>query len=615
MRKYEFEKILKNVEKPGRYIGGELNSTEKDFHAQDVTFCFAFPDLYEVGMSHLGMHILYQLINSVDGFICERAFAPWPDMEKEMRKADIKLYSLENKIELNKFDILGFTLQYEMSYTNILNMLDLAGIELFSKNRNENNPLIIAGGPCAYNPEVIADFIDIFILGEGEEVNLELMKLYRQHKSRGYNKFEFLKAASQIEGIYIPQFYEVEYDELDRIKSFQPKYSFAPRTIKKRYIKDLDKLYYPDKMIVPFIETVHDRAVLEIFRGCTQGCRFCQAGMIYRPIREKSVNLLISQSEKLIDSTGYQDISLSSLSSCDYSSIGSLAESLIDKYDDSKIGVSLPSLRLDTFSLDLLKKIEKVRKSGLTFAPEAGTQRMRNVINKNITQDNLFQTAKNAFDRGWSRLKLYFMVGLPTETIDDVYGIKDLAYEVKRIFFDRPKDMIKGNFTLTVSTSCFVPKPFTPYQWYKQNSIEEFYEKIYALKNIIKDPKIKYQYHDPELSFMEGIIGRGNRKVSKIIYRAWKNGAIFDGWSDFFDYDIWKEAIEIEGFKIENLNRQMEFDEILPWDFIDIGVKKSYLIEEYKKSIMAENTKDCRFKCHQCGIENCEMWRVHPWKK
>lgn len=601
--KNSFDRVLKKVEKPARYIGMEKNSIKKDLQKADIKFAFGFPDVYEVGMSHLGLHILYNLLNKEDYIACERVFAPWADMEKEMRKEGIPLFTLESREPVKSFDFVGFTLQYEMSYTNIINMLDLGDIPIYSKDRKDNDPLVIAGGPCAYNPEPIADFIDFFVIGEAEEILLDIMAIYKKFKSNRYKKIEFLKEVSKLEGVYVPQFYDIFYKEDNTIDRMEPIVEGAPKVVRKRIIKELDKSYYPEKIIVPFIETVHDRIPLEIFRGCTRGCRFCQAGMIYRPVREKTVDTLTELAERLVNSTGYGDISLTSLSSCDYSQIKLLVSELIDNYKEKQIGVSLPSLRLDSFSLEILKEIEKIRKTGLTFAPEAGSQRMRDVINKGVTEEDLETAVTYAFEEGWSTIKLYFMIGLPTETKADILGIKDLGYKVKNIFFSLPKEKRKGNLKITLSVSCFVPKPFTPFQWIGQNSIDEFYEKIKLLKKEIRDNKVTFNYHDPKISYLEAVLARGDRRLSKALFKAWELGCKFDGWSDFFDYNKWMEA-----FKASEIDpdfyalRKRNIDEVLPWDFIDIGVDKEYLISEYEKAKDGTLTRDCRLGCNNCGI-------------
>jgi len=612
INKFKLDKVLMKVEKPSRYIGMEQNMVQKNPDEVDVSFAFSFPDVYEVGMSHLGMHILYNLINNESRYSCERVFAPWVDMEAQMRKESIPLFTIESKEEVKNFDFLGFTLQYEMSYTNILNILDLSGIPIHSRDRGGEFPLVIAGGPCAYNPEPLWEFIDLFVIGEGEEVTLDLIKLYDKHKKKGYDKREFLEEAqATMEGIYVPSLYDVNYNEDGTIRDRFPLVSGLPETINKRMIRDLDSMFSPEKMLVPYMETVHDRISMELFRGCTHGCRFCQAGMIYRPIREKSVDRLMELAEKLVDSTGYENISLSSLSSCDYSQLQLLISSLMDRFEDKKVGVSLPSLRLDSVSIDILKEIEKVRKTGLTFAPEAGSQRLRDVINKGVDEEDLVNAVGYAFKEGWSRIKLYFMIGLPTETEDDVLGIKELAYLVKDLFFNRPPEERKGNFSVTASASCFVPKPFTPFQWHGQDTIEEFQAKINLVKGSIKDKKVTFNYHDPRVSYLEAIVARGDRKTSKVIYKAWEKGCRFDGWSEHFKYETWLEAMDelgIDGSFYANRNR--EFSENLPWDFINPGPSKKYLQNEYTKAIKGETTRDCRLGCTGCGIQDCAMWGV-----
>ena len=600
------EKCLKKVEKPARYIGGELNSIVKEEAA--LRFCFCFPDVYEVGMSHLGMQILYFAMNETD-YACERAFAPWPDMAEAMKNEAIPLYSLETKRPLSEFDVVGFTLQYEMSYTNILFMLDMGNITLLAEDRGEEEPFVMAGGPCATTPEPLADFMDCFLIGEGERLNIQVMDKIKEGRAAGLNRKEILRSLATLEGVYVPSLYEVTYKEDGTLLSHRPLVPEAKPVIKRVRLHDMDATFQLDRQLVPFLETVHDRAVIELFRGCTQGCRFCQAGMMYRPIRERSVDTLREMAEAILKNTGYDEISLTSLSSCDYTQLMPLVQELSRTYEEKNVGISLPSLRLDSFIVDVLKEIEKVRKSGLTFAPEAGSQRMRDVINKNVTEEDLMRVVNSVFKEGWSRIKLYFMIGLPGETIDDVLGIAHLAYKVKDAFFNRPKEEIQGNFRVTASASCFVPKGFTPFQWVGQDSIDEFFEKIRAVKGAVRDPKVKFQYHEPYVSRMEAVLARGDRRIGKLLLRAYENGQIFDGWSEFFRYDVWvKSMVDVDIDGDFYANRQRDFDEVLPWDFIDIGVKKAYLKREYEKSMKALTTPDCRKKCNGCGIEDCEMW-------
>ncbi|WP_077075367.1 TIGR03960 family B12-binding radical SAM protein [Aedoeadaptatus urinae] len=600
------EKCLKKVEKPARYIGGELNSIVKEEAA--LRFCFCFPDVYEVGMSHLGMQILYFAMNETD-YACERAFAPWPDMAEAMNNESIPLYSLETKTPLSEFDVVGFTLQYEMSYTNILYMLDLSNITLLSEERGEEEPFVMAGGPCATTPEPLADFMDCFLIGEGEHLNIQVMDKIKEGRAAGLNRKEILRSLATMEGVYVPSLYEVTYKDDGTILSHRSLVPEAKPVIKRVRLHDMNATFQLDRQIVPFLETVHDRAVIELFRGCTQGCRFCQAGMMYRPIRERRVDTLTEMAESILKNTGYDEISLTSLSSCDYTQLMPLVKELSRTYEEKNVGISLPSLRLDSFIVDVLKEIEKVRKSGLTFAPEAGSQRMRDVINKNVTEEDLMRVVNSVFKEGWSRIKLYFMIGLPGETMEDVLGIAHLAYKVKDAFFNRPKEEIQGNFRVTASASCFVPKGFTPFQWVGQDSIDDFFEKIHAVKGAVRDPKVKFQYHEPYVSRMEAVLARGDRRIGKLLLRAYENGQIFDGWSEFFRYDVWVKSMIDVGIDGDfYANRERDFDEVLPWDFIDIGVKKAYLKREYEKSMKALTTPDCRKKCNGCGIEDCEMW-------
>ncbi|EYE88469.1 Fe-S oxidoreductase [Fervidicella metallireducens AeB] len=594
--------LLSKVTKPARYTGGEFNEVKKNPNDVSIRFAMCFPDVYEVGMSHLGIKILYHIINQREDSYCERVFAPWIDMEDLMRKNNIPLFTLETKSEVKKFDLVGFTLQYEMSYTNILNMLNLAGIPLLSCER-EGYPFVMFGGPCAYNPEPLAEIADFFVLGEAEEVIQEILDTYKEWKDNNGKRNEFLEKVSQIEGVYVPAFYEVTYNNDGTIKERIPQKNHYPKKITKRIVKNLDESVYPDKLIVPLTEIVHDRVVLETFRGCTRGCRFCQAGMIYRPVRERKTETLLKLAENLLKNTGYDEISLTSLSICDYSDINNLVRKLMEKYEDKKVGVSLPSLRIDSFSVDLINEIQKVRKTGLTFAPEAGSQRMRDVINKGVTEEDLINSVTSAFMSGWSKIKLYFMIGLPFETMEDVEGIAELSEKVVDAYYSVPKEKRKKGLNITVSTSSFVPKPFTPFQWEEQNRIDLLVEKQKHLKSLIKNRNISYSWHESPVSFLEGVFSRGDRKLGKVLIRAWEKGCRFDGWQEMFKFQEWMEA-----FKECNINpefyvyRKRELDEILPWDFIDIGVSKEYLIREYEKAKMEALTRDCRLGCTGCGI-------------
>lgn len=598
--------ILYKVEKPARYIGGEYNSFDKDKNKVDIRVAFCFPDVYEVGMSHLGSKILYYTMNQREDTFCERCYAPWPDMEKQLRDKDIPLYTLETKDSLSEFDLLAFTLQYEMSYTNILNMLNMSNIPIRASQRSEDDPIVFCGGPCAYNPEPIYDIADFFSLGEGEEMLNDVLDVYKEFKKNGKSKSEFLREISKIEGIYVPSLYEVSYKEDGTIKEFKPKYDDVPAKIKKRIVTDFSEVEFPEKLIVPYTEIVHDRITLEAFRGCTRGCRFCQAGMIYRPIREKTTEKLLEQAEGLIKNTGYDEVSLVSLSICDYSDIQNLITKFIEKYEDKKVGISLPSIRIDSFSVDLLNEIQKVRKSGLTLAPEAGSQRMRDVINKGVTEEDLINSASSAFAAGWSTIKLYFMIGLPYETIDDVTGIADLGGKVVDEYFKVPKNIRKRGLRVTLSTSIFVPKPFTPFQWAPQDRMDDVKEKIYTLRKNIKSKAIAYNWHESPVSFMEAVVARGDRRLCDVIIKAFEKGAKFDGWGEYFSFDTWQEAMAECGVDGEfYAYRERSYDEVLPWDFIDVGVSKEFLIRENENAKKAAVTPDCREVCTACGIKEC----------
>ncbi|MFL0251217.1 TIGR03960 family B12-binding radical SAM protein [Clostridium neuense] len=596
--------ILYKVEKPARYVGKEYNSVIKDKEKVDMRFAFCFPDVYEVGMSHLGIKILYHVLNLREDTYCERVYAPWPDMEKLMRENNIPLYALETKDPLCEFDFIGFTLQYEMSYTNILNMLDLSGIAVRASERKEEDPIVLCGGPCAYNPEPLYDIADLFSLGEGEEHLNEVLDLYKKCKNDGISKKEFLRMASHIEGTYVPSLYNVTYKEDGTIDEFKPLYDDVPAKVKKRIIKNFNDVVYPDKIVVPYNEIVHDRIMLETFRGCTRGCRFCQAGMIYRPVREKKTDKLIELADKLIKNTGYEELSLTSLSICDYSDIQNLIKGLVEKYKEKKVSVSLPSLRIDSFSVDLIKEIQKVRKSGLTFAPEAGTQRMRDVINKGVTEQNLMDSVSSAFKNGWTTIKLYFMIGLPYETPEDVRGIGNLGKKVVAEYYKVPKEVRKKGLKVTLSTSIFVPKPFTPFQWAPMDNIENVRGKIGELREELSDARvITYNWHETPVSFLEAVFARGDRRVCDVLIKAFEKGAKFDGWSEYFNNDIWMEAFKECGVNPDfYVYRDRSYDEVLPWDFIDVGVSKSFLMSENEKAKKAVVTPDCRQGCKNCGI-------------
>lgn len=607
MLKDKIEKLLLNVKTPSRYIGGELNSVVKDKNKVDMRFAFCFPDTYEIGMSHLGMKILYSLTNERENFWCERVFAPDVDFEKLMRENDIPLYGLESLEPIKDFDFIGFTIQYEMCYTNILNMLDLAELPVKAKDRTALSPIVIGGGPCVCNPEPIAEFFDMFILGEGEEVNLEVYDLYVEMKKKGASKTEFLEAAAKIEGVYVPAFYDVAYEDDGRVKSFTPNNSNASPTIKKRIIKDMSRVYYPDKFVVPYCEIVHDRAIVEVLRGCIRGCRFCQAGYIYRPLREKNTGVICSETKSLCESTGYEEVSLSSLSTSDHSDIENMLVKLSNYTEEEKINLSLPSMRIDRFSKELMDQIQKVRKSGLTFAPEAGTQRLRDVINKNITEDEIFRACKLAFDGGYTAVKLYFMLGLPTETDDDIRGIAELAKKICDLFYQNPNRQRGRHIQISISCATFVPKPFTPFEFEPQATEEEIKHKQEVLLDATRGNRnVNVSWSKYRISVLEAVLARGDRRVSSVIYDAWKSGCKFDSWDEYYNYNAWVEAFGKNGLDMNFYAcRKREYDEVFPWDFFDYYVTKQFLIRENKTAHEAVTTPNCREKCAGCGVNRC----------
>lgn len=594
--------ILKSVSKPGRYTGGEYGQIVKDKSKVDLRVAFCFPDTYEIGMSNLGIKLLYGALNEMENVWCERVFAPWTDMEEKMRENGIPLYALESKDSVKDFDIMAISLQYELCYTTAINMIDLAGLSIFAKERDENAPIVLGGGPCAYNAEPVADFFDIFSIGEGEEALCELADLYIEMKKNGtYTKKDFLRRASHLEGFYVPSLYEVEYNEDGTIKSFEPKYEDVPKKVVKRVVSDLNTSYFPTKPVMPYIETVHDRIMLETFRGCIRGCRFCQAGMVFRPVREKSAEVLNKQAREIFKNTGYTEISLTSLSISDYSCLHDATDMLLEWTNPNKINLSLPSLRADSFTRELMNKVSSIRSSGLTFAPEAGTQRLRDAINKNLYEKDLLNAVRLAFEGGKSQVKLYFMNGLPTETYEDIEGIATLAKTVVDEFYKTP-NRPKKPLTVTVSVSCFVPKPHTPFQWEPQDSLESLRSKQMFLGEKITDRKIRYNWHEAKVSRLEAVFSKGDRRLSKALAYAQSKGMVFDAWDEYFDYDKWMSVFEECGIDPDfYANRRISFDEILPWDVIDIGVNKSFLISENKKAYESKTTPNCKEKCSGCG--------------
>ena len=593
--------LLLRVQKPGRYTGGELNSVVKDPEKMAIRFAFCFPDTYEVGMSHLGMKLLYGLFNAQEDVWCERAFLPGEDMEALLREKRLPLFALESRDPLSVFDFLGFTLQYELSFTAVLDMLDLAGVPLKAADRDERFPLVVGGGPCACNPEPLADFFDLFTLGEGEEVNLELFELYRRHKKAGFSKAAFLRQAAGIEGVYVPSLYEVAYHEDGTVAAVTPREG-APVRVRKRIVADLDRAYYPSSFVVPFLDIVHDRAMSEIFRGCIRGCRFCQAGFIYRPVREKSPAVIDAQAHALCRSTGYEEFSLSSLSTSDYTRLDELLPRLLAWAEKERTNISLPSLRVDGFSEELAERLNVLRRSGLTFAPEAGTQRLRDAINKNVSEEEILDTCRKAFAGGWTAVKLYFMLGLPTETAEDVAGIAALGQKIVNLYYANP-DKPKGKgVTVTVSASCFVPKPFTPFQWEPQDTMEELRDKQKLLVSSVTTKKISLSWHDAETSFLEAVFARGDRRLGRVLEEAFRRGCSRDSWSEHFNLQTWLAVFRDLGLDPAfYANRRRDYEEVLPWDHLDYGVTKAFLQRESEKARQSAVTPNCRQACSACG--------------
>ena len=601
------DEILMQVEKPARYIGNEVNSVMKKKNEVQVRFAMCFPDVYEIGMSHLGIQIIYDMLNQFEDVWCERVYSPWVDLDAIMRKEHIPLFALESQDPIKEFDFLGITIQYEMCYTNILQVLDLSGIPLLSKDRSEEDPIVIGGGPCTYNPEPICDFFDLFYIGEGETQYRNLLDLYTECKRKKESRKEFLRKAARIPGMYVPSLYDVTYKEDGTIKERIPWAEGIPMTITKELVSDVSNTYYPKKPVVPFIKVTQDRVVLEIQRGCIRGCRFCQAGQLYRPVRERSLEMLETYAVEMLENTGHEEISLSSLSSSDYSKLPELLDFLIEKCDERKINISLPSLRIDAFSLDVMNKVQDVKKSSLTFAPEAGSQRLRNVINKGLTEEVILEGSRLAFEGGWTRVKLYFMLGLPTETPEDIRGIAELSNKIAAVFYETvPKEKRNGRVQIVASTSFFIPKPFTPFQWAPQCTKEEFLDKAYqtrtAITSQLNQKSIKYNWHEADVSVLEGILARGDRKLNQAILRAYEKGCMYDAWSEYYKNDIWMETFEECGIDISfYTTRTRGDDESFPWDFLDCGVTKQFLLREWHRAQEESVTPNCKMQCQGCG--------------
>ena len=602
------DEILLKISQPARYIGGEVNMVKKDPSKVAVRFAMCFPDVYEIGMSHLGIQILYDMFNRRDDVYCERVYSPWMDLDPIMREQKIPLFAVESQDPIKKFDFLGITIQYEMCYTNILQVLELSQIPLHAEDRTEEDPIVIGGGPCTYNPEPIAPFFDLFYMGEGEVVYYDLIDRYKEIKARGGSRREFLEMAAQIPGIYVPAFYDVSYKEDGTIEAMMPNNPHAPQTVSKQLVMDMSDTWYPEKPVVPYLRATQDRVVLEIMRGCIRGCRFCQAGMVYRPVRERSLEELKRLARTMLKSTGHEEISLSSLSSSDYTKLEGIVNFLIDEFDGKGVNVSLPSLRIDAFSLDVMSKVQDVKKSSLTFAPEAGSQRLRNVINKGLTEENILNGSAEAFKGGWNRVKLYFMLGLPTETVEDMQGIAELSEKVAEVYYDTvPKEQRHGKVQVTASTSFFVPKPFTPFQWAPMCTKEQFLERAsivnHRMKEMLNKKSLRYNWHEADVTVLEGVLARGDRKVAAVIEEAYRKGAIYDSWSEYFNNDIWMKAFETCGVDIDfYTTRERSLDEVFPWDFIDAGVTKDFLKREWANAQAETVTPNCRMRCSGCGV-------------